>query len=281
MSEVTPVVPEETQGRAWNDVPGIPVDISLSPWRFNPEVIAMKGEGIERKVAPGNHTYFFNKNPFQVNNTLTFVVSDVDEETVEDAQDSLSTASMTFGLTSLQVDNILIESLPEDPFELVSRRFANNWFVSPDLIPTPVVSGRQLSIKRNLNGITLKSGVRNIQVIIPMDSARIVYPFFYFSGRVRKINVVSDTHDSLESMPSLLRSLPSAEGSRTRSDESSLCSVCLTNPRDQCVLPCSHVCLCGNCAETIMSGTLDDTFSRPKCPICRVPIERVMRLYFS
>lgn len=42
-----------------------------------------------------------------------------------------------------------------------------------------------------------------------------------------------------------------------------LCVVCLTDPRTTCVEPCSHFCLCEECATGLL------TRDEAKCPICR------------
>lgn len=47
------------------------------------------------------------------------------------------------------------------------------------------------------------------------------------------------------------------------------CVICLANDRDTTVMPCRHMCLCGECAEVLRKQT-------NKCPICRTSIERLM-----
>jgi hypothetical protein len=275
VSEVT-VPEEETARRAWNDVPGIPLDVSRESWRFDEEAVFMEGEGIERIVRPGNSTYVFNRNPLQVENTLTFVLSEVDEASGDQREDVFPVMeSLTFGVTTVPVDNILINSLPEDPYELQTRRFAGKWFVAADVVPSPVTAGRKLSIKRNLNGITLKSGVKTIQIIIPIDATKIIFPFFYFSGRVRKIDVMSAAN-----MTALSEENPR---SRTRSetsstDHASTCVICLTNQNDRCILPCGHVCLCGDCADRFLSRDASNG-STERCPTCRGMIESIIRVF--
>lgn len=49
------------------------------------------------------------------------------------------------------------------------------------------------------------------------------------------------------------------------------CVICLANERDTTVMPCRHMCLCGDCAEVLRRQT-------NKCPICRTVIERLMTL---
>lgn len=40
------------------------------------------------------------------------------------------------------------------------------------------------------------------------------------------------------------------------------CVICLSAPRNSVVIPCRHLCLCNECAETLR-------YQSNKCPICR------------
>ena len=45
-------------------------------------------------------------------------------------------------------------------------------------------------------------------------------------------------------------------------DDDDNCVICLTEPKLAVCLPCRHMCLCEECAASLMTGTA-------KCPICR------------
>lgn len=49
-----------------------------------------------------------------------------------------------------------------------------------------------------------------------------------------------------------------------------LCKICYSNEYDTAFLPCGHVTACTKCAYTVT-----------KCPMCREPFERVVRVYLS
>jgi hypothetical protein len=58
------------------------------------------------------------------------------------------------------------------------------------------------------------------------------------------------------------------------------CVVCLTNPREICISPCRHFCLCKECAKNMGERAKTSnaaTFS--KCPICSGKVESVFRVY--
>eukprot|EP00758_Cryptobia_borreli_P002466 Tbor_TRINITY_DN3050_c0_g1::TRINITY_DN3050_c0_g1_i1::g.17350::m.17350 len=47
-------------------------------------------------------------------------------------------------------------------------------------------------------------------------------------------------------------------------DDDGLCVICISEPKNTCVLPCRHLCLCKGCAQELQKHT-------PKCPVCRMP----------
>jgi len=51
-----------------------------------------------------------------------------------------------------------------------------------------------------------------------------------------------------------------------------LCVVCMIRCVDTVLVPCRHACMCRRCAKRVKR------MSR-KCPICRVPIERILDLH--
>ena len=55
------------------------------------------------------------------------------------------------------------------------------------------------------------------------------------------------------------------------SEEGKECMVCMTNPRDTCVMPCRHVCCCADCANTLR-------LQSDKCPVCREPMTDLVYL---
>ena len=54
-------------------------------------------------------------------------------------------------------------------------------------------------------------------------------------------------------------------------DDATICVVCMDNKKDHAVVPCGHRCICGKCA--------DDVQKSGKCPMCRSPLNMVMKLW--
>ncbi|URE00033.1 zinc finger, C3HC4 type, domain containing protein [Musa troglodytarum] len=54
-------------------------------------------------------------------------------------------------------------------------------------------------------------------------------------------------------------------------DPAKECVICLSEPRDTTVLPCRHMCMCGECAKVLR-------FQTNRCPICRQPVERLLEI---
>lgn len=52
--------------------------------------------------------------------------------------------------------------------------------------------------------------------------------------------------------------------------ESRLCKICYSSEYNTAFFPCGHVIACSKCASSVT-----------KCPLCRKPFERVMRVFFS
>jgi len=58
--------------------------------------------------------------------------------------------------------------------------------------------------------------------------------------------------------------------------ERSLCVICQDQVKSVLVLPCRHMCMCVDCARTVVSGTHNQ---RRICPLCRGDIRVVMNVY--
>ncbi|XP_006644177.2 probable E3 ubiquitin-protein ligase LUL2 [Oryza brachyantha] len=84
-------------------------------------------------------------------------------------------------------------------------------------------------------------GVQVVQQILWVDGIRYVLQEIYGIGNTANKNARED-------------------------DTGKLCVVCLSEPRDTAVLPCRHMCLCRECAQTLRYQT-------NKCPMCRQPVE--------
>ena len=51
----------------------------------------------------------------------------------------------------------------------------------------------------------------------------------------------------------------------------STCVICMSEPRTTLVIPCRHMCLCEDCAETLKVQSV-------KCPICRGPVRSLLKI---
>ena len=71
---------------------------------------------------------------------------------------------------------------------------------------------------------------------------------------------------------SSLFSMPAAAPAPARQPRADECPVCFGTTRECALVPCGHL-LCDSCAVVYDDG------GRP-CPVCRTPVERVMKVYF-
>ena len=218
------------------------IDVSRESWKYNEDEVSVDKDVIAKK-ASDTAPFILNRTPMQVNNTLTFVVSGVkeqdDEDIDSDSDDGSATNSstssneedetpLTFGMTTIDPENVDITGLPRDPFDLLARKYAADWFVVPDLLTGfKLTEGPlKLSIKRNMKGVTLKLDAKGeIKNILLLDPAKIVYPFFMFSGCVNKVTVVPDVDDSQSTASRAERSV--SESSASSSTNRSVCRTCL------------------------------------------------------
>ena len=70
-----------------------------------------------------------------------------------------------------------------------------------------------------------------------------------------------------------------SSSSSSSSSESSLCKICLTNPRSIVLLPCKHFVLCQPCERrNRLTHTSSDT-RESLCPICRTPYNDFLRVF--
>ncbi|TNJ29017.1 Ankyrin repeat protein 2 [Giardia muris] len=81
------------------------------------------------------------------------------------------------------------------------------------------------------------------------------------SSLEQQLEMYKDRYDNLQK--TLIQRVQEAKST-------TICIVCLTNPKDTLLQPCGHLCACSNCAERIMNQT---------CPFCRTPIESVIKAY--
>ncbi|KAJ2776930.1 hypothetical protein GGI15_004682 [Coemansia interrupta] len=56
-----------------------------------------------------------------------------------------------------------------------------------------------------------------------------------------------------------------------RSDDAMQCAICLSDDRDTVLLPCRHMCMCRECANTYRQQS-------NKCPICRTVVETILHI---
>lgn len=54
-------------------------------------------------------------------------------------------------------------------------------------------------------------------------------------------------------------------------DNGSECVICMCDVRDTLILPCRHLCLCNNCADSLR-------YQANNCPICRAPFRALLQI---
>ena len=84
-----------------------------------------------------------------------------------------------------------------------------------------------------------------------------------------------DTNEENEHLRAELRRQKKTLDGSDGKEGSGMCSICLTEKVEVIIHPCSHVCVCRDCASVLMQNT------ERKCPICRRTIQKTQNVYLS
>ena len=72
---------------------------------------------------------------------------------------------------------------------------------------------------------------------------------------------------------SINKSRPRTDSEASNGESKAECVVCLEKNADTAVIPCGHMCGCGDCLLRISKS------ANPQCPLCRGPMTSVIRIY--
>jgi E3 ubiquitin-protein ligase MGRN1 len=86
-----------------------------------------------------------------------------------------------------------------------------------------------------------------------------------YSVQILKQKIVVEGHDHAYDVQEIFGI------ANTNDEEDNECVVCMSEPRDTTVMPCRHMCLCHECAESLRKQT-------NKCPICRESVQSLLRI---
>jgi len=94
---------------------------------------------------------------------------------------------------------------------------------------------------------------------------------YFISRAVKKYKSQYESRRLLAELRERRQQLSSTDTDVT--SPTSMCVVCLSEPREVVLLDCGHICLCGDCAAAL---------PLPKvCPICRQQVDRIIPTYVS
>lgn len=86
-----------------------------------------------------------------------------------------------------------------------------------------------------------------------------------YNVKIEKQKIVVDGHENAYDVQEIFGITGNAD------EEDNECVVCMSAPRNTTVLPCRHMCLCDECAESLRKQT-------NKCPICRESVQSLLRI---
>lgn len=162
--------------------------------------------------------------------------------------------TITLGLTTTETSKIDFNCLAEP----LSLQGSKKWNVCCNVLPT-VSLGDEISILVDQEGVHLKSP-KSTSLIMASVPPR-AHLLLHFGGKVKAIKWTSPTKESKHQ-----------EDAEPQSQiGTGTCCICLSEPSDHILLPCGHICVCGDCV-----GTLEN-----RCPICTKPVASRQKVYFS
>ena len=115
--------------------------------------------------------------------------------------------------------------------------------------------------------VTLKDWVPDDD---PWEQHALWKPDCAYVKLVKGSSYIEKVMNTLEKSVEEPKSTFSSAASSSELDEDKLCKICFENERHIAYVPCGHVVSCSKC-----------TFCTKECPICRTPISKVIRLFFS
>lgn len=87
------------------------------------------------------------------------------------------------------------------------------------------------------------------------------------------------------SASSLVHDVPESSGTErplpidVAPERRSTCVICLEAVANAAVIPCGHRCGCMQCLTSISAGAVGMWSDGPKCPICRGPVQSVVKIH--
>uniref|UniRef100_M4BTA1 RING-type E3 ubiquitin transferase n=1 Tax=Hyaloperonospora arabidopsidis (strain Emoy2) TaxID=559515 RepID=M4BTA1_HYAAE len=110
--------------------------------------------------------------------------------------------------------------------------------------------------------------VRVVKQKVRVDG--VTYEVQEIYGISASVNIAPETKRSDRAEDDHVGISPST-GSGIGLSQEAECIICLCEPRDTIILPCRHMCLCSDCAETLSKRC-------SMCPVCRTRVEAMLQM---
>ena len=123
----------------------------------------------------------------------------------------------------------------------------------------------------------LESGSKALQISLGLMASVGLFIGVYAGWKYYKKWQIYRYHSrNRDTLENIIRDREERSASRPNVDlpEGQQCVVCLEQGREVILLDCGHVCVCATCATELMR-------TRPICPVCRSPIDRVAQAFIS
>lgn len=109
--------------------------------------------------------------------------------------------------------------------------------------------------------------------VMHVDRTQQFYAFFCLSGKVMKLKFMGVMKESKRIETSGMAQSTASQQSDVLEDTSSECRICFENPIESVLCNCGHSLTCHPCGLRLLGGV------NPVCPVCRLRIINVIRIY--
>ena len=205
-------------------------ETDFSSWISN-DFVVVRDSIIQRIGNKDQKNYSFRSSPFEIDETIIIAIrKSVNENPME---------SVTFGVTGNSIDELVLQSLPENGLELQKLSASHKWNVAHDFLPHDSMT-ELIGLMRTGKGIVMRTASTETLLLV-VDPFIRIFPFFLFDGSVEEIELKQFKVQS-----------------RTQLE----CLTCLQQVASTRAKPCGHLLFCTDCREGAIL-----TIGK-KCPLC-------------
>lgn len=194
--------------------------------------------------------------------------------------------ALAFGLTSCDPSTVQDCDLPDDADNLIDR--PEYWVVKKDVADSPQRGDELTFMIKPTGEVQYAKNDQPFSTIMHIDHTQTLWAFFDLYGRTLKVKSLGVCatdevpNTALQARVHLFEASNSpfqidSSGSFPIDRDIHECVICYEKPVDSVVYKCGHMCMCYADAMALLRSS----HCTAVCPLCRKPMEDVIRIYRS